>query len=331
MNITCDFSNNGTDCSHVFEGVHNSITIFQAILTLVMFLLAFPMNILLITAMIIYRHHLLDKTMLVTISFLISNTILALISSQYFITSMLRAWIFGYWGCQVFALITVIANMSRYTTVGLVCIARFIKVFFPHSSQFRLLAGFLTVSWLFAFLFGLLKFFSGSTGFDVAGPGCGFSTDFDTLSNAYRGVFISLFACATFIGTILPIVLYTIMYCKARQLHKIVPTTQPVIATDPQIINSQKRWRRANIIYILLVLAFSFFSLVIFADIIFKEVIIQKNDVSPSVVVGTLFVIYDIGALYLLADIAILMINRDERMVFFKLTKRIYSYFKYHE
>ena len=85
MNITCDFSNNGTDCSHVFEGVHISITIFQAIFALVIFLLAFPMNILLITAMIIYWH-LLDKTILITISFLISNTILALISSQYFIT-----------------------------------------------------------------------------------------------------------------------------------------------------------------------------------------------------------------------------------------------------
>ena len=172
MNITCDFSNNGTDCSHVFEGVHISITIFQAIFALVIFLLAFPMNILLITAMIIYWH-LLDKTILVTISFLISNTILALISSQYFITSMLRAWIFGYWGCQVFAIITVIANISRCTTVGLVCIARFIKVFFPHSNQSKLLAGFLTGSWMFAFLFCLVKFFSGSIGFDVADPGCG--------------------------------------------------------------------------------------------------------------------------------------------------------------
>ena len=145
MNITCDFSNNGTDCSHVFEGVHISITIFQAIFALVIFLLAFPMNILLITAMIIYRH-LLDKTMLVTISFLISNTVIGIGSSQIFITSMLRAWIFGYWGCQVFSFITVVAKVSRYTTVGLVCIARFIKVFFPHSNQLKLLAGFLTGS-----------------------------------------------------------------------------------------------------------------------------------------------------------------------------------------
>ena len=194
----------------------------------------------------------------------------------------------------MFAIITVIANISRCTTVGLVCIARFIKVFFPHSNQSKLLAGFLTGSWMFAFLFCLVKFFSGSIGFDVADPGCGVTTDFDTLSNAYRGVFISLLACVTFIGTILPIVLYTIMYCKARQLRKIVPTTQPVIATDPQIINSQKRWKRAHITYILLVLTFGFFSLVIFAKISAKA-IFQKYDASPSVVVGTFFVINDIG------------------------------------
>ena len=329
MNITCDFSNNGTDCSHVFEGVHISITIFQAIFALVIFLLAFPLNILLITAMIIYRH-LLDKTILVTISFLISNTVIGIGSSQIFITSMLRAWIFGYWGCQVFSFMTVVAKVSRYATVGLVCIARFIKVFFPHSNQLKLLAGFLTGSWLFAFFAGLLKFFSGSTGFDVSNPGCGFASNFDTLSDAYRGVFLSLLICITFIGAILPIILYTIMYFKARQLRKIVPTTQPVIATDPQIINSQKRWRRANITYILLVLAFGFFSLVIFAKISAKA-IFRKFNASPSVVVGIFFILTDIGELYILADIVILIINRDERKVLFKLIKRIYSYFNMHK
>ena len=65
----------------------------------------------------------------------------------------------------------------------------------------------------------------------------------------------------------------------------------------------------------------------IFAKISAKA-IFQKYDASPSVVVGTFFVINDIGALYLLADIAILMINRDERKVLFKLINRIYSYFK---
>ena len=140
--------------------------------------------------------------------------------------------------------------------------------------------------------------------------------------------------CITFIGAILPIILYTIMYFKARQLRKIVPTTQPVIATDPQIINSQKRWRRANITYILLVLAFGFFSLdlllLIFAKISAKA-IFRKFNASPSVVVGIFFILTDIGELYILADIVILIINRDERKVLFKLIKRIYSYFNMHK
>ena len=91
-----------------------------------------------------------------------------------------------------------------------------------------------------------------------------------------------------------------------------------------------KRWRRANITYILLVLAFGFFSLVIFAKISAKA-IFRKFNASPSVVVGIFFILTDIGELYILADIVILIINRDERKVLFKLIKRIYSYFNMHK
>ena len=328
MNITCDLSSNGTDCSHVFDGVHISITIFQAIFAVVIFLLAFPMNVLLITAMIIYRK-MLDKTMLVTISFLISNTILVLASIQIFITSMLRAWIFGYWGCQFFSVVTIVASMSRYTVVGVVCIARFVKVFFPYfSHHLKLQAGLLTGSWVFAFLLGLLKFTSGSTGFDAAIPGCGFATVFDNLSDAYKALLVMLLICGTIFGVVLPIILYTIMYFKARQLRKIVPTTQQVQATDPQTTNLHKRWRRADITYLFLLVSFTCISLVIFADIIFKEVIFQKYDVSRSAVMGTLFINSDIAGLYILTDIVILMINKYERVVFLKLIKKIYNYFK---
>ena len=289
-------------------------------------MLTFPMNVLLITAMIIYRK-MLDKTMLVTISFLISNTILAFGSSQIFITSMLRAWIFGYWGCQFFAVLTIVAKVSRYTTGGLMCIGRFVKVFFHRfSHHLKLQVGLLTAAWIFAFIAGLLKFFSGSTGFDVSNPGCGFTSNFDTLSNAYRGVFVLLLICITIVGAILPVILYTIMYFKSRQLRKTVPITVEVRETDPKIINLHKRWRRVDITYILLVISFSCFSLVIFANIGVKA-IFRKFDPPQSVVVGILFLLSDTGELYILFDVVILLINKDERKVLFKLVKKIYSYF----
>ena len=187
-------------------------------------MLVVPTNVLLIIAMITH-HHMLDKVMVMVVSLLITNTLsTASINIQTLVTSLLRAWSFGYWGCQVFSVIAVVAQTSRYTTGGLLIVSRFCKVFFPHFRQGKLLVLLLVISWALALLSGIVTVVAGNTGFDVSIPGCTVINSFEGLSIASIVASSSLLVIVIFIGTILPVILYTIMYIKARLLHnKIVP------------------------------------------------------------------------------------------------------------
>ena len=255
MSFTCNFSSNDPDCSQLFVGVHVSITIIRALFAMILPMLAVPTNVLLIIAMIIH-HRMLNKVMVMVASLLIANTLsTASINIQALVTSLVWVWRFGYWGCQVFSVIAVVTQTSRYTTGGLLIVSRFCKLFFPLFRQGVLL---LVISWVLALLSGIVTFVAGNTGFDVSIPGCTVINSFEGLSIASIVASLSLLVIVIFIGTILLVILYTIMYVKARLLHnKIVPAQ--ICTTDPQYIQSRKRWWRATITYGLLVPSFSFY------------------------------------------------------------------------
>ena len=322
MSFTCNFSSNDPDCSQLFEGVHVSVTIIRALFTLIVPMLIIPGNVVLIIAMIAHRR-MLDKVTVMVASLLVSNSIsTASICSQVLITSLLRAWSFGYWGCQVFAVVTIVARVSRYTTSGLLIVSRFCKVFFPHFRQQKLLVLLLLViSWAIALLYGIEGIVSGNISFDVSIPGCIYTGSFEGSSIASIVIFSSLSVVLVFIGTILPVTLYTIMYVKARQLrNKVVPAQ--ISATDPQYIVSQKRWRRATITYGLLVLSFSSFSSLLMVRVVLLS-LFEKPIASRSVTVGVLFVVFSFLQCYTFVDFGVLLMNKDIRTVFLKLVKQI--------
>ena len=222
-------------------------------------MLVVPTNVLLIIAMIAH-HHMLDKVVVMVASLLITNTLsTASMNIQSLVTSLVRAWRFGYWGCQVFSVIAVVTQTSRYTTGGLLIVSRFCKVFFPYFRQGKLLVLLLVISWALALLNGMATFVASNTGFDVSIPGCSIIFSVEGSSIAYIIVFSSLSVVIIFIGTILPVILYTIMYIKARLLRNNIIPAQ-ISTTNPQYMQSRKYWWRATITYSLLVLSFSSFA-----------------------------------------------------------------------
>ena len=112
----------------------------------------------------------LDKVTIMAASLLISSTIFtASIFSQslFTFTSLLRAWNFAHWGCQVFAFVTIVARVSRYMSSGLLIVSHFCKVFFPHFHEGKLLALVLVLYWLAENNFSLATLV-----FHVSIPGC---------------------------------------------------------------------------------------------------------------------------------------------------------------
>ena len=120
MSFTYSFSSNDPDLSQLFESVHVSITTIRALFAMVLPMLAVPTNVLLI----ITHYCMLDKVMVMVASLLITNTLSnASINIQALVTSLVRAWSFGYWLCQVFSVIAVVTQASRYSTGGLLALS----------------------------------------------------------------------------------------------------------------------------------------------------------------------------------------------------------------
>ena len=64
--ILCNLSSEVGNCSDLFDGIGVPITVVQAFFAAIVIAVSVPMNLLLITAMILYRHCLDETVPLVT-------------------------------------------------------------------------------------------------------------------------------------------------------------------------------------------------------------------------------------------------------------------------
>ena len=322
MSLSCNFSETDYNCSALFEGVDVSVTVLQACFTAITIVVSVPINILMIVAMITY-HHLLDKTFVISISFLVSNTIVAVFySGQVFITSISRAWLFGYWSCQLFAFVTIIGRVSRWLAVGLFSVNQFRKVFFPFSRPAKVLAAILISSWVISIIVALVHFFGNATGFDISHPGCSVSSDPSSLNQAYVGALIVLRICLITAGAILPFILYIAIYLKARSLRRVQPITEAP-KNQPETADT-RRSKRVNVTYCLLLLNYLLYNAVSCIKAI-MAVVIMKISVSRTLSVGLFFLATNVFQSYLITDVLILMINNAERKVLWKLLHKIHQ------
>ena len=127
--ILCNLSSEVGNCSDLFDGIGVPITVVQAFFAAIVIAVSVPMNLLLITAMILYRHC-LDETVPLVVSCLISNTILTQCWSTHHICSASL----DFWLCWLSSLCL---NCSHWSSVTMdnccrtpSCVQVF-KVFFP--------------------------------------------------------------------------------------------------------------------------------------------------------------------------------------------------------
>ena len=322
MSLTCNFTGSDYNCSALFEGVPVSITVLQACFAAAIVIISVPMNILMIVATIMY-HRLLDQAVVLVVSFLVSDIAVAVFySGQVFFTSIARAWILGNVGCQLMAFLSIIGILSRWVTVALLSVYRFSKVFFPLSRPSKLLIGILLLSWVIALIVPTVLYFGNAIGFDITHPGCSFAVNFSTLNQGYFVAMIILMLCVCFAGAILPSTMYTAMYFKARSLRRIQPVTTIIVQNHTETVESQQRSRRANVTYCLLMINFLVFAALIVLKVVMKAIFMQIS-ISPALSVALHFLNNNLSQSYLIADLGILLMNKDERKVLCKLLGRV--------
>ena len=329
MSINCNFTND-SDCSSLFEQVEVPFTAVQATAAIFITLTSVPINVLLIAAMVIYRRE-LDMSGLISVSVLVSNIIVSVFfTGSTAITSIARSWLFGFLGCKISSFISSFGLTSRWATIGFISFDRFGRVFWPffyERHEKKIVVSLLISSWSIALVVPTVMWLCNAFVFTVAVPGCLFTyiSDMPVLQTAISNIVL---AVNPILGLIVPIILYTVMYCKARKLNKrsrIVP-----VMPENSDLESARRNRpknKATITYVLMLSAFAAVNAFVIANLGVRAML-RKVDASISgqIVAGMAFSV--LIRSYVLADIVIILKNKQQREVIKKFLKKLFKYKK---
>ena len=317
MSMYCTLSENDSNCSSAFEGVDHLITSFQAVYAAFVILVSVPINIMFIAAFVRSRH-LLDSSFALVISILVSNTITALfLSGQVFVTAVMRAWVLGYWGCQIFGFISTSATYSRWTAVGFLSLDRFCRVFFPLAYQRfekKVLVLFLIFTWLFSILVPCILFLLDGLGFNESYPACSYSICLESTDGVDVSILVFLIMIAVLLSTVLPIILYTAMYHKARKIAR----TQPVLAQGDSTTENRSQTNNRNITYGLLVFTYG----LIFVAYGVRYGILPYSQFSPGVIAILFYIASSLSQSTVIVDLCIIIRNRYDRKIFFDFIRK---------
>ena len=313
MSMYCTLSENDSNCSSAFEEVDISITAVQATYAAIVVLVTVPLNILVIAAFIRSRHH-LEKSFTLVVSFLVSNTITSFfLSGQVFATTVLRAWMFGYWGCQVFAFISIVGTYSRYIAVGCLALDRFFHVFFPFTYkrfENKAIVLFHIFTWGFSSLVPFVLYMFGGLGFNKSYPACTYTVNLEAYDTSFLAIFIVI---AVIFDTLLPIILYTAMYCKARQIARSLPVIGQGGSTE-----DRSRTNSRNITYGLLVLTYGLQC----GTYVVKYGILPHCTLSLGVGTALFYIGSSLSQTSMIADLCIILRNRYDRKIFLDFIRK---------
>ena len=231
MDFKCNFSNDST-CSELFDGVAVYVTAFHAVVAAIFILSSLPLDILLITSMIVYRK-MFDNSVALIIVSVFSNIVKSLFFiGGVFLTATARAWLFGFLGCRIFAFFALMASITRWTTVSLLSVDRFCRVFLPYfypRHESKAVAVLLMISFVAALGVPTIHIAVNRTGFDSTYPSCYVVHPSEGNETIQLLPSVGAEIASSFLLSILPTVLYTALYCKGRKSNRIV---QPIITTE---------------------------------------------------------------------------------------------------
>ena len=300
-----------------------SFTAIQATLAIIIVLTSIPINLLLIAAMIVHRKD-LDKSFIVAISVLISNIIVTVFfTGEIAITSIARSWLFGYWGCQIIAFIGCCGLISRWMVVGLVSLDRFSRVFWTFVYQRhekKIIISLLVTSWTIAIIHPTVLWSCDSFVFNIAVPGCLYTESPETTKVQAAVVHIGTTICL-FFGLLLPGVLYTIMYCKARQIRK-KNRVAPISTENPDTTSAREAQRRANratLTYVLMMVAFIAVNIPIVVNVLVR--LVFHISAPSNIIIPISFLFRILVRSYVLIDVVIILTDKQHRDAVKKLWK----------
>ena len=319
MNFVCNFTENDSDCSSSFEGIHIAVTILHACYAATVILVSIPICFILLAAMIKYQRF-MDNSAFLVESILISDITTAIfLSGQVFITAAARAWLFGYWGCQVFAALSVTSMFSRWIAIGFLSLDRFSRVFFTFSYprvENKVIVVLIILTWLLAIAVSIVLYFFNGLGFNKSYPACSFAVISDRFEASNVSIVTVLVTIAIVCSTVVPLVLYTAMYLKGRKMRRATRSSvpQPADQQDPPTNNSWSN--RANVTYGLLVFTIASYSA---TYIVRYSILLFHLPSENSTLIAVVFYLAScLVQSAVIADILILLRNREDRKSFRK-------------
>ena len=152
--------------------------------------------------------------------------------------------------CSVLGFIQVFTISFRYTAMFLLSLDRFCMVFFTFTYPLRgnrIITSVTILSWIMSLLIAIIPLFIQCYGFSLYNGFCTVSTSCSKVCNTYRRLLDSVFYIA---GAVLPIIFYSLMFCRSKQLHKRVAITESKTLSDESN-------RRATATFSLLLVAFT--------------------------------------------------------------------------
>ena len=241
------------------------------------------------------------------------DLLLAVIISSSFISSVANKWILGEHVCAFVGAVFFTATTVRTAILLVFVIDRFFSVFCPfaYPKHQKKVAVILSISsWLFACLIGLLGFIFDCINFKNDTFICSFSSTCNSKCSI-----ITVFVQGAFASpaTILPVILYIILFIKARKAKKAMvrgKTSEP-----------EHNWKATITFFLLFITAFILIlpTLLINSSI---RIIYQDNRVPAPVYIVTVLCT-SVISLSLITDPILIMRNRDVREAINKMKVKI--------
>ena len=328
------FDNISSDCNFCeatrqdSSGTGNSsalqvITATQAATYGILFFLTISLNG--FVSFLIVRHKSLhQRTFYLALQMIVANLLQAFVLfSTNFISSAVDRWVFGEGFCQVVGLFIFWMQTSRWILMFLLTLDRFLTVFAPfHYPKYslKMMVILSLIAWIATLVLtlvpvgGTLRCYSYSS----FAKGClieVFNSKNQNRSCFHYGmVYVTIVNC---IGGVAPMVMYLLLFRKARQLdRRVIPIGRHSSEHSRRNVTIKKKDRRATVTVFLfflnlLGLSFPVYTLLT-VTIIFQEVGIVIPTVPAAIALHITRTVY---LLLLIADPLTVMRNKDVRLV----------------
>ena len=211
-----------TSCSAAFDGVEQGVTIVYAVITAMIMLVCIPVNVILLTAVIVHYEYLEDSFICVISTFASNIMITIFFGGGILLSSAMRNFPFGYAECQVIGFLALAGLSSRWVAMGVFSFDRVMRIFRPfcyaHWSKYvsKILV---TVPWFLVVIHvPLLANFGGRIDYVDHFPTCLINHHCE--DRTCFGIQIAWTMWCFIFGALMPMVFFTLMCVKSNVVKR---------------------------------------------------------------------------------------------------------------